>query len=167
MQPRLAPLPLALSLLAAPAAMASAPQLRTGAAIDAEVHKAMAQTGAKGLAIAIIDGGRVRFVQAYGVRNVKGEPLQTDTVMYGASLTKAVFAYTVLQLVDQGKLKLDTPLADYLDKPLPDYDPDAIYRDKYGHYRDLAGDPRWRQITARHALTHSTGFRNFWWDEPD
>jgi len=30
--------------------------------------------------------------------------------MYGASLTKTVFAYTVMQLVDQGKLKLDTPI---------------------------------------------------------
>ena len=43
--------------------------------------------------------------QAYGIRNAKGDPLTTDTVMYGASLTKTVFAYTVMQLVDQGKLK--------------------------------------------------------------
>jgi len=136
-------------------------------AADAAAQALLARTGAKGLAIAIIDGGKVRYVQAYGVRNAAGEPLRTDTVMYGASLTKPVFAYHVLQLVDQGKLALDTPLADYLDKPLPDYDPDAIYRGKYGHYQDLAGDPRWRRITARHVLTHSTGFRNFWWDEPD
>jgi len=138
-----------------------------GKAADAAAQALLARTGAKGLAIAIIDGGKVRYVQAYGVRNAAGEPLRTDTVMYGASLTKPVFAYHVLQLVDQGKLALDTPLADYLDKPLPDYDPDAIYRGKYGHYQDLAGDPRWRRITARHVLTHSTGFRNFWWDEPD
>jgi len=109
----------------------------------------------------------VRTVHAYGVRNARGDPLQTDTVMYGASLTKTVFAFTVLQLVDQHRLSLDTPLADFLDKPLPDYDTDAIYPDKYGPYRDLAGDPRWKKITPRMALTHSTGFANFWWDEPD
>jgi len=37
--------------------------------------------------------------------------------MYGASLTKTVFAYTVMQLVDQGRLNLDTPLKDDLDQP--------------------------------------------------
>jgi CubicO group peptidase (beta-lactamase class C family) len=127
----------------------------------------MANTGAKGLALAIIEGGRIRYVQAYGFRNADGDPLRTDTVMYGASLTKTVFAYSVLQLVDQGKLDLDVPLADDLEKPLPDYDTEAIYPDKYGPYRDLAGDPRWKRITPRMALTHSTGFANFWWDEPD
>ncbi len=135
--------------------------------IDAEVHRVMAKTGARGLALALIDGGRIRYVQAYGVRNAAGDPLLTDTMMYGASLTKTVFAYTALQLVDRGKLALDTPLSDYLDKPLPDYDTEAIYPDKYGPYRDLAGDPRWKEITARMVLTHSTGFANFWWDDPD
>ncbi len=137
------------------------------AAVDAEAHAILARTHAKGLAIALIDHGNVQYVQAYGIRDAKGDPLQTDTVMYGASLTKAVFAYTVLQLVDQGKLSLDTPIADDLDKPLPDYDPDAIYKGKYGHYQDLAGDPRWKRITPRMALTHSTGFANFGFLEPD
>jgi CubicO group peptidase (beta-lactamase class C family) len=101
------------------------------------------------------------------VRNATGDSLTIDTIMYGASLTKTVFAYTVLQLVDERKLALDTPLSDYLAKPLPEYDTEAIYPDKYGLYRDLAGDPRWKRITARMVLTHSTGFRNFSWDEPD
>jgi CubicO group peptidase (beta-lactamase class C family) len=127
----------------------------------------MAQTGGRGLALAVIDGGRVVYVQAYGVRNAQGEPLQTDTVMYGASLTKTLFAYTVLQLVDERKLSLDTPLANYLDRPLPEYGPDPVHPDKYGPYRDLAGDPRWRKITARMVLTHSTGFANFAFAEPD
>ena len=135
--------------------------------VDAEVKAVMAKTGARGLALAIVDDGLVRYLQAYGVRNANGDPLNTDTIMYGASLTKTVFAYTVLQLVDQGKLSLDTPLDDYLDKPLPDYDTNAIYPDKYGPYHDLAGDPRWKAITPRMALTHSTGFANFWWDDPD
>jgi CubicO group peptidase (beta-lactamase class C family) len=87
--------------------------------------------------------------------------------MYGASLTKTVMAYTALTLVDQGKLALDTPLAEYLDHPLIEYGDGAAHLAKYGPYRDLAGDDRWRRITARMALTHSTGFDNFWFAEPD
>lgn len=141
--------------------------LPSPAAIDAEVHNVMAKTHANGLAVALIDGGRVQYVQAYGIRNAQKAPLTADTVMYGASLTKAVFAYTVLQLVDQDRIKLDTPIADDLDNPLPSYGPDPVFPDKYGPYKDLAGDPRWRKITPRMALTHSTGFANFAFIEPD
>ena len=159
---------LALSaFLLLPAVAVAAPKLPASKAIDAEARKVMARTGAKGLAIAVVDNGKVGYVQSYGVRNAKGDPLQTDTVMYGASLTKTVFAYTVLQLVDKGALKLDTPLADDLDKPLTDYEPEKIYPDKYGPYKDLAADDRWKAITPRMVLTHSTGFANFWWIEPD
>ena len=72
-----------------------------------------------------------------------------------------------MQLVDQGRLDLDAPLASYLAKPLPSYGPDPVFPDKYGPYKDLASDPRWRKITARMCLTHSTGFSNFWFIEPD
>src|SRR4051795_579291 len=40
---------------------------REFSSLDAAVHNVMANTGARGLALAIIDGGRVRYVQAYGV----------------------------------------------------------------------------------------------------
>jgi CubicO group peptidase (beta-lactamase class C family) len=139
----------------------------SGAAIDGEVNKIMAHTRAKGMAVAVIDHGKVGYVQAYGIRNAKGDPLATETVMYGASLTKTVFAYTVMQLVDQGKLNLDTPIENDLDEPLPSYGPDPVFPDKYGPYKDLAGDPRWEKITPRMCLTHSTGFSNFWFIEPD
>jgi hypothetical protein len=36
-----------------------------------------------------------------------------------------------------------------------------------GPYKDLADDPRWQKITPRMCLTHSTGFSNFWFIEPD
>jgi len=141
--------------------------LPSGAAIDAEVGKIMTNTRANGMAVAVIDHGKVGYVQSYGTRNAKGDPLATDTVMYGASLTKTVFAYTVMQLVDLGKLKLDTAIEADLDKPLPSYGPDPVFPDKYGPYKDLAGDPRWEKITPRMCLTHSTGFSNFWFIEPD
>jgi CubicO group peptidase (beta-lactamase class C family) len=138
-----------------------------GDAIDGEVSKVMARTKANGMAVAVIDHGKVAYVQSYGIRNAKGEPLGKDTVMYGASLTKTVFAYTVMQLVDQGKINLDTPIKADLDRPLPTYAPDPVFPDKYGPYKDLADDPRWEKITPRMCLTHSTGFSNFWFLEPD
>jgi CubicO group peptidase (beta-lactamase class C family) len=139
----------------------------TGAAIDAQVKKVMSSTHANGMAVAVVDKGKVGYVQAYGIRNAKGDPLTVDTVMYGASITKAVLAYTTMQLVDQGKLNLDTPIKDDLDHPLTSYSPDPVFPDKHGPYPDLAGDPRWEKITPRMCLTHSTGFSNFWFIEPD
>jgi CubicO group peptidase (beta-lactamase class C family) len=146
---------------------ALAQTIPNGAAIDAEVTKIMAATRGNGLAVAVIDHGKVGYLQAYGARNAKGDKLTTDTIMYGASLTKTVFAYTVMQLVDQGRIKLDVPLKDDLDMPLPSYGPDPVFPDKYGPYKDLANDPRWERITPRMCLTHSTGFSNFWFIEPD
>ena len=136
-------------------------------AIDAEVQKIMTRTHANGMAVAVIDHGKVGYVHAYGIRNAKGDPLTTDTVMYGASITKTVFAYTVMQLVDQRKLNLDVPIKDDLDNPLPTYGPDPVFPDKHGPYKDLANDARWEKITPRMCLTHSTGFNNFWFIEPD
>jgi CubicO group peptidase (beta-lactamase class C family) len=147
--------------------LACAQRIPVGTDIDAEVKQVLAETHANGLAIGVIDHGNVIYVNAYGIRNAKDEPLKTDTVMYGASLTKAVFAYNVMRLVDRGVLKLDIPIKDDLDKPLPSYGPDPVYPDKYGPYKDLAGDPRWEKITPRMCLTHSTGFSNFWFIEPD
>lgn len=157
----------ALSAFFYPPLTVVAQTIPNSAAIDAEVGKIMNSTHAEGMAVAVIDHGKAGYVQAYGIRNAKGDPLTTDTVMYGASLTKMVFAYTVMQLVDQGKLSLDTPIKNDLDKPLPGYSPDPVFPDKYGPYKDLADDPRWERITPRMCLTHSTGFSNFWFLEPD
>ena len=132
-------------------------------ALDQAAREAMAQTGAKGLAIAVIDNGQVSAVRAYGVRNARGEPLAPDTVMYGASLTKAVFGYLVIQLAAEGRIDLDRPIAELLPDPLPSYG----NVDAYGHWGDLASDERWRSITPRMALNHSTGFANFAFLEPD
>jgi CubicO group peptidase (beta-lactamase class C family) len=164
---RILPLFVLLSAVFCVPAAAVAQSLPNAAAIDGEVGKIMAQTNAKGMAVAVIDHGKVMYVNAYGIRDAKGDPLTKDTVMYGASLTKTVFAYTVMQLVDQGKLDLDRPIKDDLDNPLPSYGPDPVFPDKYGPYKDLADDPRWEKITPRMCLDHSTGFSNFWFIEPD
>jgi CubicO group peptidase (beta-lactamase class C family) len=126
--------------------------------VDALVAEAMNTADVPGLGVAIIHDGRVAFARTYGQRNLElGLPLQKDTVMYGASLTKATFAYLVMQLVDEKKITLDAPIGTYLARPLPEY----------GRYADLKDDARWNKLTFRILLNHTTGFANFRWIEPD
>ncbi len=145
------------------AALPTAASLPAASAIDAEIKAAMAATGARGLAIAVIEEGRVIHVQSHGQRNAAGDPLLLDTVMYGASLTKTSFAYMVMQLVDEGRLDLDQPIAEHFDQPLPSYP----LAKGYGPWPDLAEDDRWRALTPRMLLNHSAGFANFAFLEPD
>jgi len=59
--------------------------------------------------------------------------------------------------VDEGTLNLDKPVYDYLSKPLPDYP----------NYADLADEPRYKKITARMLLSHTSGFPNWRWINDD
>ncbi len=128
------------------------PRPLRGAALDQEVQRLMQAGRVPGLALAVIEDGRIVHLKAYGSRDVeKNLPLTTDTVMYGASITKGEFAYAVMSLVESGKLDLDRSIADYLPKPLPEYE----------KYADLAGDERWRKLTPRLLLSHRSGFPNF------
>lgn len=146
------------SLLLSGCAAAPSPK----ALSDEELGRLMARENVEGLALAVIDRGQVVSVKTYGRRNVARDlPLTHRTIMYGASLTKAAFAYMLLQLVDEGKLDLDAPLPTLLPQPLPAYDR------KPWDFSHLADDERWRKLTPRILLTHSSGFANFRWLEPD
>jgi CubicO group peptidase (beta-lactamase class C family) len=121
-------------------------------AVDSTILNLMSSAKVTGLGLAIINEDRIVYEKMYGYKNFDSkEMLDTSTVFYGASLSKAVFAYLCLVLVQQGVLDLDRPLYQYLDKPLPEYP----------KYSDLAGDERWKLITARMCLSHSTGFPNW------
>lgn len=125
--------------------------------IDLIAQALMQRENVEGLALAVVDNGAVVHVAAYGIRNAARDPLTTQTIMYGASLTKTAFAYMVMQLVDEGRLDLDASVAELLPRPLPEYE----------DYHDLAGDERWKALTMRILLTHTTGFANFRWLEDD
>ena len=165
MNTRLQLLALVLALAAAPARAQRAPVFRTldgrtlrPADIDRTVQTLMDSARVPGLAVALLENNKVRYLRTYGYRNLATQaPLEAQTAMYGASLSKAVFAYLVMQLVQEKRLDLDRPLAKYLPRPLPEYDA----------YRDLAGDARWPKLTARMALAHTTGLPNWRWIAPD
>lgn len=120
--------------------------------IEQTVIRLMQEAHVTGLSIAILNSNRVAYVKSFGYRNKEErKPLTEDTVMYGASFTKVVFAYWVMQLVAEGTLDLDRPVYQYLEKPLPDYE----------KYEDLKSDERYKQITARMLLSHTAGFPNW------
>ena len=126
-------------------------------AFEDAVRALMRRERVNGLALALIEKAQVTSVMTFGMRSVeRGQSLQADTIMDGASFTKSAFAFMVLQLVDEERVTLDTPLAGLLPRPLPDYP----------NYADLKGDGRWRALTPRIVLTHSTGLAN-WRDLED
>ncbi|HNP53842.1 MAG TPA: serine hydrolase, partial [Ferruginibacter sp.] len=125
--------------------------------IDARIRQWMQEENIQGLCVSVLNQQQPVLVKAYGYRNQpKNEYLDTATIMYGASLSKGVFGYLVMQLVDKGILNLDKPLYQYLPKPLYEYE----------YFADLKSDDRWKQITARMCLSHTTGLPNLRWFHP-
>src|ERR1700761_9404353 len=90
--------------------------------VDQIVKKLMDTADVTGLCIGIINNNKPVYIQAYGYKKkITGKLNDTATNFYGASLAKPLFAYTVMQLVQEGVIDLDKPLYTYLPKPLPEY----------------------------------------------
>jgi CubicO group peptidase (beta-lactamase class C family) len=122
----------------ATSAEATVPQL------ERDIPELMKKDGVPGLAIAVIRAGKTAWLHGFGLKEVKtGQPVTGETVFEAASLSKPVFTYAVLKLVEQEKLGLDVPLTTYLPKPF------------------VSGDERLAKITARIVLSHRTGFPNW------
>ena len=120
--------------------------------IQKELPALLPQAFVPGATIALIEGRSVAWQGAFGLKNAEtGEPMTMDTVFEAASLSKPVFAYGVMKLVGRGLLDLDRPLVEYIDE--------SSLQQAYPPTRN--GDPRYKKITARHVLTHSTGFPNW------
>lgn len=97
-----------------------------------------------GVSMALIDGGKVMWSREFGIRDVtSGEPVTAKTRFEAASTSKPLYAYAVMKLVEEGKLDLDEPLANYLE-------------DAY-----MEGDDRHLKITARMVFSHRSGFPNW------
>lgn len=100
-----------------------------------------------GLAVAVIEGADLAWQGHYGVTNFEtGSPVTERTLFQAASLSKPVFAYVIMKLVEEGRLSLDSRLADYV-RP-----------------SGQSGDRRMKAITVRQVLSHTTGLPN-WRDE--
>lgn len=118
---------------------------RIASQLEHDVPQWMKEADLPGLSIALVRDGGVVWQHGFGVKDTKTkEPVTDDTVFEAASLSKPVFAYAVMKLVDAGKFDLDKPLNQYLP----------------GDY-DVGPDARLAQITGRRVLSHTTGFPNW------
>jgi CubicO group peptidase (beta-lactamase class C family) len=100
----------------------------------------MARFRIPGISFALITEGRQVWTRGFGIKDTRAnDPVDVDTVFAAGSLTKPVFAYAVLALVEQKLFALDTPLAAHLPGDL------------------LGKEPRLRLVTARMLLSHTSG----------
>ena len=104
------------------------------------VEQAMARWEVPGLAIAIVQDGKLVFAEGYGVRILGSkDKVDAETVFSIASCTKGLTAAALARLVDRGKLRWDDPIVKHLPK------------------LEFSADEHTAGITIRHALSHRTG----------
>lgn len=85
------------------------------AGLERLIPRLMRDGDVPGLSLVVVREGRVLWHGAFGVRDAStGARIGDDTIFEAASLSKPVFAYAVLKLVNAGKLDLDAPVAKYL-----------------------------------------------------
>lgn len=126
--------------------------------LDKEIKRLKNLGNVHGLTVSIVTKDSVLFQKAYGSRNLKNKQLlETSHNFYAASLSKPLFAFIVMKLVEENKIDLDKPLVQYLENPLYSYE----FQHDYENYKDLKNDKRYEKITARMCLSHTTGFPNW------
>ena len=122
--------------------------------IDALFSQAVESKTMPGIVAAAVTDRGTLYEGAFGTREIgKNAPMTLDTVVWIASMTKAITATAAMQLVERGKLSLDRPATDVV--------PELAKAQVLDGF-DGAGQPRRRAlkrpITLEHLLTHTAGF---------
>lgn len=97
--------------------------------LERDVPELMKKSNVPGVSIAMIRRGKTIWVHGFGVKEAgTNQPVIGETVFEAASLSKPVFAYGVLKLVDQGKRPVNNTLAE------------AVYRGRRAARKDYSTD---------------------------
>jgi len=128
--------------------------------IDVAFRQAVESKAMPGIVAVAATDKAVVYEGAFGKRELgKDAPMTLDTVVWIASMTKAITATAAMQLVERGKLDLERPATETVP---------AIASAKVLEGFDAAGKPRLRPakrpITLRHLLTHTAGFAYEIWE---
>jgi CubicO group peptidase (beta-lactamase class C family) len=98
-----------------------------------------------GSSFMFVKDGKVAAKNFYGTANLeKNQPVDENTIYHWASITKTLTGIAIMQLRDRGLLKLDDPVVKYLPE----------LRAVHNRHGEMS------EITIRHLLSHSAGFRN-------
>jgi CubicO group peptidase (beta-lactamase class C family) len=121
---------------------------------DKVLKDAVSKGDVPGVTAAATDAKGTTYEGGFGKRMLgEAAEMTPDTVVWIASMTKAITGAAAMQLVEQGKLKLDSPAKEVLPK---------LGEVEVLEGFDAAGKPRTRKarrdITLRHLLTHTAGF---------
>lgn len=112
--------------------------------LDEFIKQQMDSLNIPGLSIAFVNNDKTVYHKFYGIKNTETQERVTQNTLFdAASTSKTVFGFFVMKMVDEGLLDLDTPLYRYLEYP------------------DIAHDERYKKITARMVLSHTSGFPNW------
>lgn len=119
---------------------------KIAAELESFVPPMMEREKVPGISVALIREARVAWTKGFGVKSLGDpKPVDADTIFEMASLTKPVFAYALMKLVETGKLDLDKPLSAYLPNFIPNFNKTPKQQE------------RMNEMTARHLLTHTSG----------
>lgn len=129
-----------------------------------KIEELMKVAHVSGVFVAVFNDNDPTYSKTFGLADVQRKVnLEQNSEMYACSFAKTVFAYIVMQFVQEKVIDLDKPLVEYLAKDLTEYTISGWNRG----YQGLKGDNRYKKITARMCLTHTTGFPNWRWFEAD
>ncbi|MCA9055963.1 MAG: beta-lactamase family protein, partial [Planctomycetaceae bacterium] len=113
---------------------------------DAEFRQFMERQPIPGAAVAVTANGQLKYARGFGYADLANRiPVQPDNLFRIASVSKPITAVAILQLVEQGRLRLDEPVWEVLDF-------DAAIA------AEPAFDKRQRDITIRRLLEHRGGW---------
>jgi methyl acetate hydrolase len=135
--------------------------LRGATSIDDTLRTGMQRRQIPAVVAMVSTAGKITYQGAFGARDASsGVKVTQDSIFAIASMTKAITSTAALQLVDQGKLKLDEPVS----RHIPEFAKLQVL-DGY----DAAGKPILRPVrkpvTLKHLLTHTSGFCYDTWSE--
>jgi len=128
---------------------------------DNVLNEAISHGRIPGAAAAVTDASETLYEGAFGLR-AQGQPapMTLDTVMWIASMTKPLVGSAAMQLVEQGKLKLDEPIG----RILPEIDAIQVITGWDTQGQPMVRPPK-TPITLRHLMTHTAGFTSDIWSE--